>query len=112
MRERLPDRRHSDVVRVVHRLRGGAQPYTATIGYYPDGRIGEVFIDAAKDSNDGANLARDVAVLISLALQHGVPIEEMRAAMGRGEDSQPHSVAGAVLDALAHEAMLAKKAPP
>lgn len=112
MRERLPDRRHSDVVRVVHRLRGGAQPYTAAVGYYPDGRIGEVFIDAAKDSNDGANLARDVAVLISLALQHGVPIEEMRAAMGRGEDEHPHSVAGAVLDALAAELMQRQGTPP
>lgn len=101
-RTKLLHRRPADVVDFLHRLPGGsAQPMTATIGYFPDGAPAEIFIDPPKLANDAANLARDVALLISIALQHGVPIEEMRAAVGRAEDGTPHSIAGSALDLLA-----------
>jgi len=103
-RLRLADRRAADVIEFVHRLPGGsAQPMTATIGRFPDGGIAEIFIDPPKLSNDAANLARDVAVLISIALQRGATIAEMRGAVGRAEDGTPHSIAGSALDLLAAE---------
>lgn len=104
MRQKLPDRREADVLEFVHRLPGGtAQPMTATIGRGADGRIAEIFIDPPKLSNDAANLARDVAMLISIALQHGVSAEELQLAVGRAEDGTPHSIAGSALDLIARE---------
>ena len=47
--------------------------FTVTIGFYADGTVGEVFIDGGKTGQDMQSIARDAAVLLSLALQHGVP---------------------------------------
>lgn len=120
MRERLPDRRQSEAVETVC-VWGAAttqevhEPLLVTYGRYPDGRIGEVFINSmaeaqGKLASRTLSLQQDVAVLISIALQHGAPIEELRAAVGRGEvnamgkvRSMPHTIAGTVLDALARE---------
>lgn len=105
MREKLPVRREADVIEFLHRLPGGSgQRVLATIGRLPDGRIAEIFLDPPKLSNDAANLYRDMALLISIALQHGIEIEEMRSAVGRAEDGTPHSIAGSALDILAAEA--------
>lgn len=104
MREKLPARRHAEVIGFTHRLsRGEPQPHIATVGFFADGRIGEVFIDLPKVSNDASNLAHDLAVVLSIALQHGASIEEMRTAVGRAEDGAPHSLAGSALDMLADE---------
>ena len=100
----LEARRPADVLEFVHRLPGGsAQRLTATIGRFEDGRIAEIFIDPPKLSNDFANLARDVAVIISIALQHGVSIAELSHSIGRSEDGTPQSIAGSALDLLAAE---------
>ena len=56
-------------------LRFWNQPFTVTVGFYPDGTLGEVFIDGCKTGNDIASIARDAGVLLSLALQHGVSPE-------------------------------------
>ncbi|CDP51973.1 hypothetical protein [Devosia sp. DBB001] len=103
-RRKLPERRHSEVVSFDHVLsNGGRDGYIATIGYQPDGRVGEVFIDRPKVSNDASNLGHDVAVLISIAMQYGVPLDVLRSAVGRDENGIPHSLAGTVLDLLAEE---------
>lgn len=120
MRERLPDRRASDALDVVHVWSPGTsqeihEPLLVTVGRYDDGRIGEVFIDSQAEAKGKLaartlDLQKDVAVLISIALQHGAPIEELRAAVGRGDvnlmgktRSMPATIAGTVLDALAAE---------
>ena len=54
-----------------------------------DGRLAEIFIDASKPSNDAADDARDAAVAMSIALQHGTPLEAIRAALTR--DGPPGS---------------------
>ena len=51
------------------------QPFTVTVGFYPDNTPGEIFINVAKSGADLAHVAYDAAVAVSLALQHGVPIE-------------------------------------
>lgn len=121
MRERLPDRRASEALEVNHvwglgTLQEIHEPLLVTVGRYEDGRIGEVFIESlalsrGKLAQRTLNLQQDIAVLISIALQHGAPIEELQAAVGRGEvnlmgkvRSVPHTIAGTVLDALAAEA--------
>lgn len=101
MREKLPHRRASEVVEFDHvGPLGNGTRYTATLGYYADGRLGEVFVDGKMPSSEAGALAHDAAILISIAVQHGVPVEEMRSAMGRGEGGRPHSIVGRTLDIL------------
>jgi hypothetical protein len=76
MRERLPNRRLSEVVDFQH----GGRKWTATISRFSDGRIGEVFLDTPKASTVG-ELAADAAIVASLALQCGCPIETLRHAL-------------------------------
>ena len=73
---------------------------TMTVGFTPDGTPGEVFIDGGKTGNDIQSIARDAAVLLSLALQHGVPPETIRHAVTRGASEEPASILGAVVDSI------------
>lgn len=107
-RSKLPGRRPAHTEAITYD--GGRQPITATIGFEgvnpdgsPSGRPSEIFLDVPKTS-PMSELARDSALLISIALQHGVEIEEMRAGVGRSEDGEPHTIAGAALDLLARVA--------
>ncbi len=100
MRERLPDRRFAETFM----LRWGRfnTEFAITIGYYPSRRIpAEVFISGAKAGSDVDASTRDNAVLISLALQHGVPLATMQAAVTREQDGTPSTIAGKVIDMLA-----------
>jgi len=120
MREPLPTRRRSYSVEVTHAWGVGTpqeihEPLLVTIGLYDDDRIGEVFIDSTAEklgrlSQRTIDLQKDTAVMISIALQHGVPIEELRAATARAETNVmgkmrilPATIAGTVLDVLASE---------
>ncbi len=57
-RERLPDRRQADTFEV----RYGDNVYQVAIGYYPDGRPGEVFLSGAKTGSDSDGLHADIGV--------------------------------------------------
>jgi hypothetical protein len=46
-----------------------------TVGFYDDGRPGEVFIKVAKHGSTISGLLDTIAVLTSLALQYGVPVD-------------------------------------
>jgi len=96
MRRVLPQRRAAETFG----LRFWNQPFTVTVGFYADGALGEVFINSCKTGNDIESIARDAAVLLSLALQHGVPPETIRHAVTRGASEEPASILGAVVDAL------------
>jgi ribonucleoside-diphosphate reductase alpha chain len=99
-RQRLPNRRTSTAQQLHHQ----GTTYDVTVGLYTDGQPGEVFIDGAKIGSTMSHLVHDVAVMISIAMQHKVPVPVMAAAMARvGVDGAPHSIAGAVLDLLAEE---------
>lgn len=91
---------------------GGQQELIITTGYYEDGSLGEVFIDLPYQQAKYATalLGKDAATLISIALQHGATVHELRAATGRSEVNHmgmmvemPHTIIGTVLDALASE---------
>lgn len=65
---------------------------------FDDGRIGEVFIDGPKAGADMAAVARDAAICLSLAFQHGVPPHRLREAVTRSENGEPAGLVGVVLD--------------
>jgi hypothetical protein len=93
----LPQRRRAETFTVIH----WNQPFVVTAGFFDDGTPGEVFVDARKTGGDVEAIARDAAVVISLALQHGVPIDAIRHAVTRNGSGAPASILGAVVDALA-----------
>lgn len=75
--------------------------YAVTVGCYDNGCVGEVFLSSYKGAGGQADLAaRDTALLISLALQHGVPLETMVHACVRDEHGNPEGLAGLVLTRL------------
>jgi hypothetical protein len=98
-RQRLPNRRPVETFEIeVAGLR-----YTATIGRFPDGRIGELFLSNHKCNSAADTNARDSAIVCSMALQCGANVETIRRALcrdGRGSATGP---LGAALDAIAAE---------
>ena len=78
-RDRLPDRRACETSSFEH---AGAD-FIMSIGRYPDGRVGEVFIGAGHANSALDALASDAAIAISFALQHGADLAAIRAAMKR-----------------------------
>ena len=74
--------------------------YLATVSFFNDGRLAEIFISNAKTGSHSDSAAKDSAVVCSIALQHGVPVDVIRKALlrdGRGIASSP---LGCALDAL------------
>jgi ribonucleoside-diphosphate reductase alpha chain len=70
-RRKLPQRRSGFTVEA--RV-GGHKVYLRT-GEYPDGSIGEVFIDMHKEGAAFRSLMNCFAISVSIGLQHGVPLE-------------------------------------
>jgi hypothetical protein len=75
-RERLPNRRAVEVIDFEH----AGRRWTATIGRFADGRIAEMFLDAGKES-PLLDLAQESAIIASLALQTGCPLNTLRHAV-------------------------------
>ena len=96
-RSRLPDRRLNDTAEIEFR---GVR-YAVTIGYYPDGRCGEVFTHGAKVGSDMDAMLDDACVVVSLLLQHRVGTERLAKSMGRLENGRPASIIGALADLMA-----------
>jgi hypothetical protein len=93
-RDRLPGRRYCETSSFEH---AGAD-FTMSIGRYPDGRPGELFIGAALANSALDALASDAAIAISFALQHGADLDLIRTAMKRNSAGEPSSPIGAALD--------------
>lgn len=98
LRELLPARRRSETFELKH---GGKNTvFAVTIGFYDDHKPGEVFISGAKAGSELDAVARDGAVLISLGLQYGIPLESMQKTITRNEDGTPSTIVGAVIDIM------------
>ena len=67
----------------LYRFECDGQIYTGGIGRFDDGRIAEIFINGAKVGTAAETNAQDAAIVASLALQHGCPIETIRHALIR-----------------------------
>ncbi len=70
-RRRLPAERYS----LTHKFEVGGHEGYATVGYYEDGTPGELFIAMAKEGSTISGLMDAFAISISVALQHGVPLQ-------------------------------------
>lgn len=78
--------------------------FTATVGYYEDGRPGEIFISAPHHSSSPVeSVVRDMAIAASIALQHGAPLEVLAKATTRDAQGRPDSALGEILDILIRE---------
>src|SRR5215831_20820082 len=75
--------------------------YPMHVGYFPDGAVGEVFLDATKQNSMLDAFAADVAILLSLLLQYGALPAEIGHALRRAPDGTAASLVGAVIDRLA-----------
>ena len=95
-RTHLPQRRYQETFDVDH----GGHLFSVSVGFHHDGTPGEVFVQAHKRASDVEAAARDAAILISLAMQHGVPLQQLRDGVTRDSRGAPASVVGAVLDAI------------
>ena len=95
-RKRLANRRQATTLTIDHGL-----PFTATFGYFPDGSVGEIFLQNHKPGSQADSNARDSAVAASLALQYGCPLEVLRRALLRDSHGRPSTPLGAALDAIA-----------
>jgi hypothetical protein len=99
-RHRLPNRRSAETFE----LEVAGLRYTATVGRFPDGRIGEIFLNNHK-SNSAADVnARDAAIAASIAIQFGADIETIRRALCRDSQGRASGPLGAALDIIAAEA--------
>ncbi len=80
LRRRLPDRRPSET----HTLSVGNQTVTATVGFDPEsGQPRELFLVAGKEGSLLNALLADAAVVVSIALQHGIPAAALAKSIGR-----------------------------
>ena len=98
-RRALPQRRVAETFE----LRHGQQIVTITTGYYADGTLGEVFVASPKVGSEMEAIARDAAVLLSIAIQHRVPLDILRHAVTREQDGSASSIIGKVVDELSRE---------
>jgi hypothetical protein len=92
----LPQRRSAETFQ----LRFWNQPVSVTVGYYEDGTPGEIFVDAGKTGQDVQSTARDAAVVLSLALQHGATVATIQHAVTRSGNGEAASILGAIIDQL------------
>ena len=70
-RERLPDTRRS----MTHKFDIQGHEGYINVGFYDDGRPGELFITMAKEGSTVGGLMDVVGTLVSMGLQYGVPLE-------------------------------------
>ena len=71
VRHKLKEERMS----VTHKFNIGGHEGYITVGLYPNGEPGELFIKMAKEGSTVSGLMDSFALAVSLALQHGVPLK-------------------------------------
>jgi ribonucleoside-diphosphate reductase alpha chain len=71
-RERLEDTRHS----ITHKFSVSGHEGYITVGLFPDGRPGELFITMAKEGSTIGGLMDAFGTAVSMSLQYGVPLED------------------------------------
>jgi hypothetical protein len=72
--------------------------FTAGVGRYPNGRIGELFLDNHKSGSGVDTLARDLAIVFSFPVLHGADPDVIRRALCRDNQGRPLGALGQALD--------------
>jgi hypothetical protein len=99
-RERLLNRRASTQVA----FECNSLQYVATVSYFDDGRLAEIFLSNSKAGSHSDSAAKDSAAVCSIALQYGTPVEVIRKALMRDSAGRPSSPLGVALDLIAGDA--------
>ncbi len=72
-RRRLPAERNA----MTHKFEIAGHEGYITVGLYPDGQPGEIFLKMAKEGSTISGLMDTLATSVSLALQYGVPLKDV-----------------------------------
>jgi ribonucleoside-diphosphate reductase alpha chain len=72
-RRRLPSERTA----VTHKFEISGHEGYITVGLYPDGQPGEIFLKMAKEGSTVSGLMDSFATTVSVALQYGVPLRDL-----------------------------------
>lgn len=70
-RHRLESERRA----VTHKFRIAGHKGYVTVGLYPNGQPGEIFLRMAKSGSTLSGLLDSLALSVSLGLQHGIPLQ-------------------------------------
>lgn len=95
-RERLPNKRPCETLT----FECNRSRYQMTVGFYPDGRLGEIFLNHDRRDSLLDVLTSDVAILASIALQHGCTLRTIAHALKRDARGIAASPIGAALDRI------------
>ena len=95
-RRRLPNRRASESFEID--AQGLA--FTATVSRFDDGGVAEIFLQNHKAGSAAGINAADSAVVASIALQYGVPLDVIRRALMRDSHGRASGPLGVALDRL------------
>jgi hypothetical protein len=95
-RELLPNRRRCETRSFTH----AGHHFSLTVGFYRDGRPAEIFLSNGKAGSGLEAVARDAAIVVSLALQHGVHLQTICSALTKDHDGSAATLLGAALDTL------------
>jgi ribonucleoside-diphosphate reductase alpha chain len=99
MRQRLPDRRRS----IVFSFECSGLHYTASASWLDNNQLGEVFVGNHRADSHADSCAKDAAILASLALQYGAPLDVLRKSLLRDSQGRPSTPIGCALDLIAGE---------
>jgi hypothetical protein len=95
-RDRLPDRRAAETLA----FERDNLKFHMTIGFYPDARVGEIFLNSEHGNSLLDTLAHDASIIASLALQYGAPLDTIRHAVKRDSSGAAASPIGQALDLI------------
>jgi hypothetical protein len=95
-RQRLPNRRACETFA----FQCNGLDYTASVSFFPNGELAEIFLGNSKVGSHSDSAAKDSAVVTSIALQYGVPLEAIRHALLRDPRGIASSPLGVALDLL------------
>jgi hypothetical protein len=93
MRRVLPSRRRSEAIDFEHE----GLHYRACFSRYADGSIAEMFLDAGKTGTSANIMAKEAAVIFSIARQFDAPVEVLWSALPKLQDGSPAGPVGAAL---------------
>lgn len=103
VRTALPARRYAEAFDIEH----DGHKFHIAIGLMSEaGEPGEVFVNAHKVDSTLDSLAGDIAILISLLLQHGATAAKIGHALRRNPNGSRASLAGVLVDRVAAHAFM------
>lgn len=96
MREPLPTRRKSTNVTFKYRQ----NTVELQMGFYDDGRLGEIFLNTRMFGSEMDVMMHDVAIVTSIALQHGATISEIAQSAARAEGGKADGILSVIADTV------------